>query len=471
MHGDPAATPRADRGANTSIVLLSGTTRPYWLGHLRDHVLRQELRDCAWRESGATAELLARIAEFDERRLYADDTCRSMFDYCVRKLHMSEDAAFKRIRVARTARAYPAIFPLLADGRLTLTAVLLLTPRLNAANADEVLAGAVHRTKPEIELLLATRFQPAVALTQPTLLESSGNKVAPEPPVPSNSRAHEHSEEPLLQAAAAVGEVRPDGTDTGFALVVSETNAPVTDDTTGNAITSSTADEGLAAPPGVPASAGTAAGRDALAMADMVAIAPRSHGLVRYLRFTPVSAERAALKGMLSLQAMREFKRVQELAGSFGASADAAELLEKAIKAYADALEKRKFGANASASMRATQADPTRRHIPSGIRRAVYERDGGQCTFEGSDGTRCACRTGLEFDHMQPLAHGGLTIVSNLRLRCGAHNQLEARRAFGERFVAGKQEQARARSAARRAGPAAGARARLKAGRRTRRES
>ena len=473
MHGEPAATPRAERGANASIVLLSGTTRPYWLGHLRDHVLRQELRDCARRESGATAELLARIGEFDARRLYADDTCSSMLDYCVRKLHLSEDAAFKRIRVARTAREFPAIFPLLADGRLTLTAVVLLSPRISAANADELLAAAVGRTKPEIELLLATRFQPAVVPAQQTLRVNSGNKVAPEPPVPSDSCARAYSGEPLLQAGAPVDDAHTVSPDTGFALVISETDVPVTDHATGNAIVSPlAAGEDLAAAPSAPASIGAAASRDALAEADMAAIAPCSHGLARYLRFTPVAANCAALKGMLSLQAMREFKRLQELAGSYGASADAADLLEKAIKAYADALEKTKFGANASArasasvsagtSTRATHADPTRRHIPAVIRRAVYERDGGQCTFVGPDGKRCGCRTGLEFDHVQPLARRGLTTVANMRLRCPAHNQLEARRTFGERFVAGKQEQARARAraAVRRAGAPTAARAR-----------
>ena len=501
MSSEPAGTPHPERAAN--IIPLAGSTRPYWLGHLRDHVLRQGLRDCLRRERGATAELLAHIAEFDARQLYSNDTCSSMFDYCVRKLHMSEDTALKRIRVARTAREFPAIFPLLADGRLTLTAVVLLTPRLSAANADALLAAAVHRTKSQLELLLATSFQHAVVPAQPMLPMNSGNEVVPEPPVPSDSRADAHSGEPLFQAAAEVDDAH---TDTGFAFVASETDVPLIDDATGNAIASQAAEDDLTAPPSVPAN--VAANRDALAETDLVAIAPQSHGLALYLRFTPVSANCASLKGMLSLQAMREFKRLQELAGSFGASAAAAELLEKAIKAYADALEKRKFGArvgagarasaggrvdagarasaggragagarasasaragaskgpganaSASPSTRAKHTDPKRRRIPSAIRRAVYDRDHGQCTFQGSDGTRCACRTALEFDHIQPLARGGLSTVANLRLRCRAHNQLEARRAFGERFVKAKQEQARARAGSEHAHPSTNPRTR-----------
>jgi hypothetical protein len=81
-----------------------------------------------------------------------------MFGYCVRVLHMSEDTAFKRIRAARAARQFPAIFEAVADGRLHLTAVVFLAPHLTVDNADELLAGASHKTKAEIEWMLAERF-------------------------------------------------------------------------------------------------------------------------------------------------------------------------------------------------------------------------------------------------------------------------------------------------------------------------
>jgi len=45
-----------------------------------------------------------------------------MYAYCVGRLRLSDQSAFKRIRVARAAREFPAIFPALADGRLNLSA-------------------------------------------------------------------------------------------------------------------------------------------------------------------------------------------------------------------------------------------------------------------------------------------------------------------------------------------------------------
>src|SRR5687768_7383029 len=82
-----------------------------------------------------------------------------MHSYCIHELHLSDAAAFKRIRAARAAREYPAFRAALADGRLHLSAVVVLAPSLRPENAEELLAAAVHKTKAEVELMLAHRFQ------------------------------------------------------------------------------------------------------------------------------------------------------------------------------------------------------------------------------------------------------------------------------------------------------------------------
>ncbi len=67
--------------------------------------------------------------------------------------------------------------------------------------------------------------------------------------------------------------------------------------------------------------------------------------------------------------------------------------------------------------------------------RAVAARDGERCTFIGDHGHRCESRAHLEYDHIVPVARGGPSTADNLRLRCRAHNQLEAERAFGAGFM------------------------------------
>ncbi len=52
-------------------------------------------------------------------------------------------------------------------------------------------------------------------------------------------------------------------------------------------------------------------------------------------------------------------------------------------------------------------------------------------------------RDGLEFDHIVPVARGGESTEDNLRLRCRAHNQLEAERTFGAGFMRRKREERR----------------------------
>src|SRR5688572_12613472 len=71
------------------------------------------------------------------------------------------------------------------------------------------------------------------------------------------------------------------------------------------------------------------------------------------------------------------------------------------------------------------------RYIPREVKRAVWERDGGQCAFVSSDGRRCTERTFLEFHHIQPYAKQGPATIANISLRCWRHNQYEAERMFG----------------------------------------
>lgn len=138
--------------------------RSFKLTHLKDADVLRHLSGLVARDRTTTATMLAYIAEVDERRLYRLAGYPSMYAYCLGELHLSEDAAFQRIHVARTVRAFPAMFPALADGRLHMAAVRLLVPHLTADNVDELIIDATHRSRAELELVLARRFPQAEAL-------------------------------------------------------------------------------------------------------------------------------------------------------------------------------------------------------------------------------------------------------------------------------------------------------------------
>ena len=68
------------------------------------------------------------------------------------------------------------------------------------------------------------------------------------------------------------------------------------------------------------------------------------------------------------------------------------------------------------------------RYIPAPVRRAVWRRDGGCCSYvDPHSGRRCGSRFLLELDHIVPFALGGGAEPGNLRLRCSAHHRFRHR--------------------------------------------
>ena len=64
------------------------------------------------------------------------------------------------------------------------------------------------------------------------------------------------------------------------------------------------------------------------------------------------------------------------------------------------------------------------RSIPAAVRREVWRRDSGCCTYvDRHTGRRCGSRFFLEIDHIVPVAQGGAAEPANLRLRCTAHHR------------------------------------------------
>src|SRR6188768_1833978 len=84
-----------------------------------------------------------------------------------------------------------------------------------------------------------------------------------------------------------------------------------------------------------------------------------------------------------------------------------------------------------------------RRRCPAAVARAVFLRDGRQCSYVSPEGRRCSARRCLELDHVNPRAVGGDNTIENLRLRCRAHNQRYARQCFGKACVDAAVQRAR----------------------------
>ena len=89
-----------------------------------------------------------------------------------------------------------------------------------------------------------------------------------------------------------------------------------------------------------------------------------------------------------------------------------------------------------------------RRHCPAAVARAVFLRDGQQCSYVSPNGRRCSARRCLELDHVHPWGVGGESTIENLRLRCRTHNQRYERQYFGKSRVEAAVQHARRQRAA-----------------------
>src|SRR5262245_21152211 len=144
------------------------------LAPLDDAGLRAEVPRLVQSERSSSVVVVARLAEYDERRLYLDDGFSSLFAYCTNFLKLSEDQAYYRIQAARAARRFPEILDRLADGSLTLTTLRMVAPHIHEHD-KQLLDDAAGKSKREVQELVVAR-----APDQPP--GASGRKLPDRPP-------------------------------------------------------------------------------------------------------------------------------------------------------------------------------------------------------------------------------------------------------------------------------------------------
>ena len=164
-------------------------------------------------------------------------------------------------------------------------------------------------------------------------------------------------------------------------------------------------------------------------------------------RITPLAPQRFGMQLTIDAETEALLRDVQALLGHTIPTGDLAAVLRESLRLAKQALEKKRCAA--TTEPRPGRRTKSARHIPAHVRREVWRRDQGRCTFVSETGHRCESRTRLEFDHVTPVARGGEATLDNLRLRCRPHNQFLAELVFGEPFMRGERQR-----------PGAGARSR-----------
>lgn len=150
-----------------------------------------------------------------------------------------------------------------------------------------------------------------------------------------------------------------------------------------------------------------------------------------------LAPERYRVQFNASRQTRDAILRGRDLMRHSNPSGDLEKLFEYFVRVGVEQLETRQ-----RALLRGNRRPPRdrpqtkeKREIPRPVRRAVFARDGAQCTFHDETGRRCPAKTLLQLDHVDLYARGGLHSPANLRVRCAAHNRLHAEMILGKAFV------------------------------------
>ena len=362
------------------------------------------LMDLLSRERVAQAEFLAGLAEFDERRLWAELGHRSLFYFLHRELRLSTGAAYLRKVGAELVRAHPSVLEALRDGRLCISALPEVAKVITAENCAEILPRFFHVSRREAQAV-AAEVRPSEVVPLRTLVTA----------LPTVTGAGAVTSAPVATAATTPAEGRD------RAAVSATTGAPAQTTATGAA-----APEPAVARPFHPDEMSAKPGEPCEIVAFVKvakSAAPRAEAL-------PLTANLRRLHVTVTKTFLDKLDRARDGLAHVKLGATIEDTLEAALDALLASQAKRRGATSRPQRRPRPSGDP--RHIPAHVKRAVWARDGGCCQWALESGGICGSTRNLEFDHIRPLALGGLPTIENTRLLCRFHNLLAARRVFGD---------------------------------------
>jgi hypothetical protein len=367
------------------------------------------------------ADFLIALSDFDRRRGWEVLGYGNLFAFLTSELGLTPAPTYWRLEAARLLQRFPELIEPLRQGRLCLTTLGELSRVLTEENRAEVL--------PRFLGISSREAKEVVAELQPR----------PSPPMRTVIR-------PLSTGRTA---------DAALVLATGSVLTTPTDPSCPQGGCDADTDSGSLWAPQV----GSAATASAPALTP-AAVASRRDEV------DPLTAELSRLSTTVSRRFLQKLKTAREGLGHAIPRATTEQVLEAALDlllekqarargqvkrprailptaiptpSAVDAVGEIRQGGNgmapAALESRAIRRDGLRAAIPAAVKRAVWARDAGRCTWPLDGGGRCGSTQRLELDHIVPWADWGGEQEANLRVVCAAHNRLAARQAFGERVM------------------------------------
>ncbi len=343
------------------------------LSSITDRELIARLETLRCHERESAIELLHHLNEVERRSLYLRLGYSSLFTYCVGHLSYSESDAGRRVQAARCLHRFPSVATLLQSGEINMMTLGLIANIVTEATIDQWLERIRGRSQREVEALAAAVRAPITLRDRARLVNVVVPVVAPLPLAPA----------PKLEAK------KNESNESPLPLLAPAAPVPSNEPAT------------VTLPSPVPTQARV------------------------YIQFLADQSFMIKYRIAASLLS-NKFPRLT-FEAVFGA------LIDEFIHRHAP---EERHARRERAAVREQEASH-RDAIPVRTRDAVFARDLNRCTFVGSDGRRCDETIRLHVDHIKPVAHGGGNEISNLRLLCARHNQLQAEKILGRKMMAG----------------------------------
>ncbi len=431
---------------------------------LSDDRLLARTKELSGIEHHLEVVVIDHLREIQKRRLYLRRGFSSLFDYTVRELGYSDAAAWRRLKAMRLCANFDGVRERLQDGSMTLNAAAQLQ---NAFDRQERDRDRAARSAPGGDGFGAAAqsqdgsapgpAQPAERKPPPVLDRSARRALVEQAAGKSSRQVMELLAEVDPELAVPADRVRPLGAGRWELKAVIDDEcrrglerlrgllSHVDPHMTLGQIVGRLVQEGLdrhdpARPPrrrrtGAP---GTGAERTSAAKTQ----APSTRGTASAAKQAGPAPKQEASSDSAAPSAAKVSTQPTAQPGDGDAAPQADRGPERpdtsAAKPATDstsAPKTRRFGPQAAACAKPAAPTPTQtsaakaggrtgRAIPAAVKRAVWRRDQGRCSYvDRTSGRRCGSQHLLQIDHVVPYARGGGAEPNNLRLLCAAHHR------------------------------------------------
>ena len=421
------------------------------VGALSDRELLRETSNLVRHERHLQGAIIDHLAEIEARGLYLERGFSSLFDYAVRELGYSDAAAARRIGAMRLCADQPDAREGLRDGSLTLSAAAELQwafarqrrrGSISGTAAIAPAAGSAAQNDPAADSAPAVPLLPAEPVPPPLVLDAVGRRQLVEEAAGKSARQVRQMLADLdPELAPPADRVRPLG-DGRYELkatidaecrqgleqlrgLLSHVNPRMTMGQLVGRLVKEALDRHDPSRPPRRARSGSRPA-DAKANAPRTPTPEQAHGRsapaakhaappadTAAAPKTDPDADHHAASTPESQPAVQ--RRAASTTKDAAIPAGAAPTPARAVRPIPTK--------STGAATPAAKSCASGRAISAGVRRQVWQRDGGRCSYvDPQTGRRCNSTHLIEIDHIVPHAQGGGADPGNLRL-CGAHHR------------------------------------------------